>query len=649
MDPIAVDVPVKAPATTAPAARPPAPKADVKAAVATAAAVAVGAPPGAGPVAAQAAGTLTTWLGKVGRLVGIEPTKRQAVVMGVAACSLAAGIGTVRLVWPGAPTPTPAKPLVADAGTHTPAPAPAPETITIAPTALPAAPAENTIKSPNDPPPGVAPWTVPAKEPVKDAAKEPPPIGRGPTLSVEAPVPPAFDIVPSSAPVAPATSKPPLPATLPAPDVLPVIPVTPAAGVAPPAAPDQFKAAVAADVKTPPPLLPAPSGGVAPTLPIPSVDVGPPVIPAGASEPMKSGLPPVPPVSPAATPPGGAVPLPPLPAAGPTTPAVPVAPPVGPAGAPPATPVSLPKADPPAVAPKTEPKADPFRAPKVDPLAPAKPDLPAVPPVAPLTPPAPVTPPPVAGKPVDGLPVTPLPMTPAAPPPVTPVAPAPPPVGGMTPPAPPAGVAPLAPPAALPMGVDPTPPAPAAKTDTPGATKIEYVKPAGDPKPTGVAERTPQTSFDVDLYEPKAGDSYETVAREFYNDARYGRALAEYNRRKALQNSGPLEVPPIHVLRKRFPQLVGGTTPVGTTTAATPGEWGPAGSAAGDPAPAFRPSGGRTFTVPPGGMSMRAVSRVTLGTETRWKEIYDLNPQFPPDALTAGTELKLPADAAVPK
>ena len=46
-----------------------------------------------------------------------------------------------------------------------------------------------------------------------------------------------------------------------------------------------------------------------------------------------------------------------------------------------------------------------------------------------------------------------------------------------------------------------------------------------------------------------------------------------------------------------------------------------------------------TFRVPQGGMSLRAVARLTLGTEQRWGDIYDLNPQITkPDAvLPAGT------------
>ena len=96
-----------------------------------------------------------------------------------------------------------------------------------------------------------------------------------------------------------------------------------------------------------------------------------------------------------------------------------------------------------------------------------------------------------------------------------------------------------------------------------------------------------------------------------------------------------VEVPPVHVLRRRFPQLAG-----------PGGDWNP--PATTDPAPAFRAPGGKRFVVPAGGMSLGAVARQTLGSEARWREVYDLNPRVSPDLAPAGTELRLPADATVP-
>ena len=52
--------------------------------------------------------------------------------------------------------------------------------------------------------------------------------------------------------------------------------------------------------------------------------------------------------------------------------------------------------------------------------------------------------------------------------------------------------------------------------------------------------------------------------------------------------------------------------------------------------------------VPAGGMSLAAVARQTLGSEARWRDVYDLNPRVAPDLVAGGTELRLPADATVP-
>lgn len=201
-------------------------------------------------------------------------------------------------------------------------------------------------------------------------------------------------------------------------------------------------------------------------------------------------------------------------------------------------------------------------------------------------------------------------------------------------------------------GIEPRPPASTSALDKPASgngTRIEYTKPAGNAKPAGVPERTPQTSFDVDLHEPQSGDTYESISKDFYHDVRYGRALAEYNRRKPLQNNGPVEVPPIHVLKKRYPQFLGTTSTSSReqTSSSLPGEFRPAGGS-GDAAPVFRTSGSKSYVIPPGGMTMQAVARLTLGSTTRWREIYDLNPQFSTD-VPAGAQLKLPADAVVPK
>ena len=46
-------------------------------------------------------------------------------------------------------------------------------------------------------------------------------------------------------------------------------------------------------------------------------------------------------------------------------------------------------------------------------------------------------------------------------------------------------------------------------------------------------------------------------------------------------------------------------------------------------------------------MSLPAVAKLVLGNDQRWRELYDLNPDVNPSKVSAGTELKLPADARV--
>jgi hypothetical protein len=336
--------------------------------------------------------------------------------------------------------------------------------------------------------------------------------------------------------------------------------------------------------------------------------VAPPVTPAEFTAP---GARPVPPTPPATLPP-----LPPavVPVGGidgkafPTGPAaptvVPAAPPLVPA-APPLVPAAPAKVDLPAL-----PSAVPS-APPAAPLLPAAPSVvPAAPPLVPTAPPlvptapalVPAPPAVTPAPPVVGAPVTPQPLVP-------------------TPPA-------LVP---TPPALVPTPPAliptPTLVPTPPTVTPTAGVRP-------GMPDRAPQTTFDVDLHEPKAGDTYESISKAFYNDARYGAALAAYNQGRPLTAGRQVDVPPVHVLRQRHGQLVG-----------TTGGWNPPS----DPAPAFRAAGGKRFVVPAGGMSLGTVAHRTLGSQTRWREIYDLNPGVAsPEQVPAGTDLRLPPDATVP-
>ena len=263
---------------------------------------------------------------------------------------------------------------------------------------------------------------------------------------------------------------------------------------------------------------------------------------------------------------------------------------------------------PPTIAPPSIFPASAIESPVVSPAPPA---VPIVPPSPSSVPPLPMIPTMVPSTPTPVIPST-VPTTPTA--------------------------LPISPPASV------VPPStfPSTAPEMPKPLTIEYSKPAGSPevKPTVAApDRTAVTSFDVDLHEPKNGDSYSTISKEFYNDVKYAGALQEYNGRRALQTSVWVQVPPIHVLKKRYPQLIGSVVPASGKAGDV---WGPSGDAA---TPAFRATGQRTFTVPAGGMTMGSIARDTLGSPNRWQDIYAVNPSLSPgDVLPAGTVVKIPAD-----
>lgn len=242
--------------------------------------------------------------------------------------------------------------------------------------------------------------------------------------------------------------------------------------------------------------------------------------------------------------------------------------------------------------------------------------------------------------------------TPATPPALTPPAL----------PSPPAGK-PLLPdlgPSASPV----TPPAPLNVTPPvlePTARPTTFLKPIDPPvtqpvaftpevKPLAVSQSAPKTSFDVDLHSVKASDTYASICREHYNnDAKYEVALKQFNGGRALPNSGSIEIPPIHVLRKQFP---GSIT---TGRAAGSAEWvapiTPVVNATPQPAATeFRASRSGSYTVPAGGATLKAIARSTLGSDHRWNEIWDMNPKLvrADDTVPAGTVLNLPSDARIP-
>ena len=412
----------------------------------------------------------------------------------------------------------------------------------------------------------------------------------------------------------------PLP-TYPSTPVTPPLPTatierTPTSAAVPPVVPPSFVPPI-----TPPSAVLPPVGPASPSTPgtIPLMPEDP-FKSAGAKKEPQPYTPPVtpytpPPVNPYVVPigaqeppkpatvmPPGMVPLPPLPGDNTTLP--------------------LPSA----------PKIDPVPLPGTNPIVPPK--QPVIPSMLPL--PANTTP--MVPLPMNTTPTVPLPMNTT---PTSPVMP------------PPSVVPPIS---VTPMSQMPPPFVPPITPTDPNAGRtIEYTKPINTPE-----ARPAVTSFDVDLYDPRLGDSYESISKEFYNDSRYSAALREYNRNKSLQGAGAVEVPPMHVLRKRYPLAIGGTAatptsfpsappPVRPVTGSAPDNWttpGTTGSASTDLS--FRSSAG-SYRVPAGGSTFKQIAKETLGTDARWSEIWELNRQItdPSVVLPSGTEVKLPPGAKV--
>ena len=193
-------------------------------------------------------------------------------------------------------------------------------------------------------------------------------------------------------------------------------------------------------------------------------------------------------------------------------------------------------------------------------------------------------------------------------------------------------------------------------TGTNGATP-NHTKPPVGPSVTQTTamERTPTTSYDVDIYSPKQGDTWEAISREFYNDTKYAAALRAVNNNVSL-SGGMVDIPPLFILKQKS-QTGGGLG--GSTALPSPPPSPPPASAPQGSAPTWAPSnpttpatpsaGTKIYRVPAGGDTLPAIAKKYLGNEQRWTELYNLNPHVTaPNAVPAGTEIKLPADAKVP-
>jgi hypothetical protein len=227
-------------------------------------------------------------------------------------------------------------------------------------------------------------------------------------------------------------------------------------------------------------------------------------------------------------------------------------------------------------------------------------------------------------------------------------------------------------------GTMPIPPTPAATAQPPAPTSLPMVEPlpAASPSPSMLSPtldtsatpplkqpdetretqptRSPSsvepiTSFDVDLHEVRQGDSYRGISQKYLGDDRYAEAIRAFNGNRSIEqfqrSQEKVRVPPIHILRKSYPNLIG-QPESGNRSTDRAVEWMAPVGFRGRATAADR--GLKTYIVPPGGITPRGVAKEAFGDELEWRKVWDENPKYSPDELIpAGTRLLLPPDAKV--
>lgn len=156
-----------------------------------------------------------------------------------------------------------------------------------------------------------------------------------------------------------------------------------------------------------------------------------------------------------------------------------------------------------------------------------------------------------------------------------------------------------------------------------------------------------KSDYDLDLYRPRAGDTYAAVSKSFYGSPQYADALRTFNRDQPIERVAEVQVPPVHVIRKYAPARAADPLPNRgdrfPPARANPDEdpvWGPPGTA----------QGGQVvytlFTVPRKGLTLKDVAKTYYGSERSWTKLDNSrNRKFDPDEeLPVGTQLHVPTE-----
>jgi LysM repeat protein len=165
-------------------------------------------------------------------------------------------------------------------------------------------------------------------------------------------------------------------------------------------------------------------------------------------------------------------------------------------------------------------------------------------------------------------------------------------------------------------------------------------------------------SYDEEVYHCKPGDTFASVAQQYYHNPKYEKALLLFNRNHpmagdglksdnpTLQPNDVIHIPPAKILENRYGTAVPDLSPLPPPGAAAPN---PAGAAAplpvAGPVTTNSPPATRNYQVQTkDGEMLYRIAEQQLGNGNRWMELHDLNPTWEPaQPVPAGTVLRLPA------
>lgn len=155
-------------------------------------------------------------------------------------------------------------------------------------------------------------------------------------------------------------------------------------------------------------------------------------------------------------------------------------------------------------------------------------------------------------------------------------------------------------------------------------------------------------SWDEDIYHCSPVDTFDQISQRYYSSTRYAQALLMFNRDRqpsadglqqnppVLSSGGLIYVPPARVLEEKYPNVIQGYQRPPATTASS--LYHPASTVS-----------ALQYKVGPGGDTFFQIAQRTLGDgDTRWGDIYRLNPKYDPQQrIPAGAILALPPDAHI--